>query len=607
MSQIFSASGAAPLSQVAVTKVRRVYDSDTKGYIFLLEKSSNSSLTYPKPPKTLSLTDRFIALIISACDNAPFSLEFILSDVTRAKRKLILSTVVSKPSITPLHCRLPFPGSYSHTPDPNLSPSLLLNMATYFTLIVDLDSLCEAVFSQSFGHLTSISLRSTCRLRSVYSLRHPPDLPHSPSSWLSCQPLPQCLSSWPLLIYSAHDFTPSSPRITSDVGNQRFEVSGRGVASRQNRGHVASHVMTERKSSGTRHQQRVSPIRERTVVPSIAFGTRVEKESESREQGQKYRSKSALVKESPSVSIPKPQSAHVLTRQSNQKSITSTSVASRYSNQLTTLNQSVSEQSVSDSISLSDICDWNEENVIDVGQKAEDRSLFELSGFKKNFTKDHVADDVSIGQKSEYDSVTETESSVDDYDSHNQDDLIIESDGQSERSDHDESYQDQSDHDQSVSVHDEIADIAVNNSQSDHDQSVSVHDEVADIADNNSQSDHYQSVSVHDEVADIADINSQSDHYQSVDDVSDDFPVHTNLPCPSTPPISLLKEDSNLSLSPESNSINEIAEKEENFDKIEEKRFEIQDFMSESNIYDDLGSLSKLCFDPETNQFYDVS
>ncbi|KAL0246660.1 hypothetical protein GEMRC1_007871 [Eukaryota sp. GEM-RC1] len=270
--QLFSASGSAPLANLDSSKVRRVFDSTAKGYIFSLDKSSNSSLTYPKAKKPVTLPERFLAFIISVCDTAPFSLELMLTDVSGAKRRIIMSTVVSKPSFTPLHCRLPFPGDLAHSPDRSISVKEILNSSSYFTLFLDLENLCESSFSQSFAHLSSISLRSTCRLRCCYSLRFAPQIPNSPSSWPSSPSFPNDLSHLPFVIFSTHNFDPVSPDISIDLPQHSYRTRTHPIQ-QQDKPRVCSTPL------GNHQQKCKSPDLKSQPSQSnihIAFGTRIE-------------------------------------------------------------------------------------------------------------------------------------------------------------------------------------------------------------------------------------------------------------------------------------------------------------------------------------------
>ncbi|KAL0212002.1 hypothetical protein RCL1_005628 [Eukaryota sp. TZLM3-RCL] len=414
---LFSASGASPLSAIDTKKVRRVYDSDAKGYIFHLEKSTNSELSFPKTGKQVSITDKFLGLVISICETAPFSLELSLSDVSRAKRRLILSTVVSKPSFTPLLGRLPFPGDFAHSAENSLSVSEILRQQSLFTLFIDLDSLCESVFHQSLGFLCGLTVRSTCRIRCAFSSKVAPNIPNHPPSWPVISSLPEPYATLPLIVYSPHEFITISPQSSINQIPQSFMIESRPAP---------------KTTVKINHREE----RSKSAKPTIAFGTRIAAENRSKSAVEKVKMptpkpiKNVIQSKSPSLSSHQFVPSHVTTEVSERR------VSSRYEQSRPSIKPPINQISSELSRDSLDISDWNSDDATSLLELSKAFSsqvklpTVQETRVSSSFFEEIIEEDEEVDYQSSRDqSVDDCQSNLIDESSEHYDDEEVEQDG----------------------------------------------------------------------------------------------------------------------------------------------------------------------------------
>ncbi|XP_074770304.1 protein CFAP20DC isoform X4 [Athene noctua] len=111
--EVFSAQGKNPGAKWKIfgnlSAIRKEYDKEVKGFVFVLEGSSQiNKMQLPKETRqTLGLIQQFLTLQIFVPLGQDFSTELLITDLGYIKRRLYLSTVHKELSVTPLHAKIP--------------------------------------------------------------------------------------------------------------------------------------------------------------------------------------------------------------------------------------------------------------------------------------------------------------------------------------------------------------------------------------------------------------------------------------------------------------------------------------------------------------------
>ena len=160
--EVFSAGGSNPTSNWKVSgAVQRIYDKSVKGYVFQCDGGPSAKMQLPKDERRLlGLVQPYLVLQLSIPAAKPFALELSVSDTTRARRRVLVSTSFREPVRTPLHTRLPLAA---------------VHRDVWLNLTFDLHSLVAANFpGATFSRLESLALGAVCKVRRVFTLREPP-------------------------------------------------------------------------------------------------------------------------------------------------------------------------------------------------------------------------------------------------------------------------------------------------------------------------------------------------------------------------------------------------------------------------------------------------
>ncbi|XXQ32369.1 CFA20 domain-containing protein [Plasmodiophora brassicae] len=164
--EIVDVVGTHPLAAWRVSHasaVRRVYDRAVRGYAHVMDGGPHTSLQLPKQShQKLSLEQPFLVLQIKF-NAAPAlcSLELCILDSSNTRRRVLLSSAASSPSVSPMQARLPL-GDVAATRE------------TWLNLCIDMPNITAACFQNEFRSLEGIVLRPQCSFRKVFTLRCPP-------------------------------------------------------------------------------------------------------------------------------------------------------------------------------------------------------------------------------------------------------------------------------------------------------------------------------------------------------------------------------------------------------------------------------------------------
>ena len=159
--EIFSPSGSDPLKCLKVkneSRVQRIYERSVKGYVLSLEQeSSATSVECPRSTKnTLGIIQPYLVFQLKFFRDKSFSLELVVLDNSRQRRRLYLSTNFKDFDANALQARLAFtPQAYDE----------------WQNVVLDLKSLTAYCFPGcTFESISSFTLHPACVLRKIFSL-----------------------------------------------------------------------------------------------------------------------------------------------------------------------------------------------------------------------------------------------------------------------------------------------------------------------------------------------------------------------------------------------------------------------------------------------------
>ncbi|KFV06707.1 Uncharacterized protein C3orf67, partial [Pterocles gutturalis] len=197
--EIFSAQGKDPGAKWKIfgspSAIRKVYDKEVKGFVFVLEGSSQlNKMQLPKETrKTLGLIQRFLTLQIFVPLGRDFSTELLITDLENIKRRLYLSTVHKELSVTPLHAKIPL---------------FTIKRKIWCNMCIDLVAFTSEIFRGSvFQSLDGISISANCKLRKIFTLKSKPQD--------TAEEDDTCVV--PLMPYEPTDVIPRTCQINTDV------------------------------------------------------------------------------------------------------------------------------------------------------------------------------------------------------------------------------------------------------------------------------------------------------------------------------------------------------------------------------------------------------
>ncbi|XP_027496580.1 uncharacterized protein C3orf67 homolog isoform X5 [Corapipo altera] len=164
--EIFSAQGKNPGAKWKIfgnpSAIRKEYDKELKGFVFVLEGSSQvNKMQLPKETRqTLGLIQQFLTLQIFVPLGKDFSTELLITDLGNIKRRLYLSTVHKELSVTPLHAKIPL---------------FMIKRKIWCNMCIDLAAFTSEIFRGAvFQSLDGIIISANCKLRKIFTLKSKP-------------------------------------------------------------------------------------------------------------------------------------------------------------------------------------------------------------------------------------------------------------------------------------------------------------------------------------------------------------------------------------------------------------------------------------------------
>lgn len=160
--EIFSPTGKDPFkfaSCRADLNTAKFYDRSIKGYAVVLDSEGHSPVfqTPKKDSESLGIVQSILCLQLQRLPGKSCSVEFIVRDDAKQRRRLHFSTKFREKTCNPLHAQLPWTVSEQME-------------EMWITWVVDLDQLCQSCFHSSFVSLEQMRIYGSSRLRKVFSL-----------------------------------------------------------------------------------------------------------------------------------------------------------------------------------------------------------------------------------------------------------------------------------------------------------------------------------------------------------------------------------------------------------------------------------------------------
>lgn len=162
--EIFSPSGNEPFKICRLnneSNIKKVYDRTIKGYMAALEKEGvTTSIQIPRSSKsTLGITQPLLVIQMQLHPEKGFSMELILLDSGRHRRRFLLSTNFKDVDSNNLHVSIPWV-----QPDREDWTNVAINLS-------DLVSRYSASTSGvSYVSLESFTIQPVCRIRKIFTL-----------------------------------------------------------------------------------------------------------------------------------------------------------------------------------------------------------------------------------------------------------------------------------------------------------------------------------------------------------------------------------------------------------------------------------------------------
>ncbi|KAM6301109.1 protein CFAP20DC [Aegotheles albertisi] len=164
--EILSAQGKNPGAKWKIignpSAIRKEYDKEVKGFVFVLEGNSQiNKMQLPKETRqTLGLIQQFLTLQIFVPLGQDFSTELLITDSGNIKRRLYLSTVHKELSVTPLHAKIPL---------------FTIKRKIWCNMCIDLVEFTSEIFRGAvFRSLDGIIISANCKLRKIFTLKSKP-------------------------------------------------------------------------------------------------------------------------------------------------------------------------------------------------------------------------------------------------------------------------------------------------------------------------------------------------------------------------------------------------------------------------------------------------
>ncbi|RYH19959.1 DUF667 domain-containing protein, partial [archaeon] len=166
--EIFTPTGKEPFKNVLCrTDINsaKYYDRNIKGYAIVLDSENhNPAFQIPRKDTDLLGVSQSIVCVQLQCvsDRKTASVEFVLRDDQRQRRRLHFSNRFRELSINPLHAQVPW-----HLPSLTSSEDSPYPWSSW---VLDLSLLCMQCFQTQFSSLESVRIYGTMHLRKLFSL-----------------------------------------------------------------------------------------------------------------------------------------------------------------------------------------------------------------------------------------------------------------------------------------------------------------------------------------------------------------------------------------------------------------------------------------------------
>ncbi|KFR12369.1 Uncharacterized protein C3orf67, partial [Opisthocomus hoazin] len=196
--EVFSAQGKNPEAKWKIfgnpSAIRKEYDKEVKGFVFVLEGSSQNKMQLPKKTRqTLRLIQQFLTLQIFVPLGQDFSTELLITDLGNIKRRLYLSTVHKELSVTPLHAKIPL---------------FMIKRKIWCNMCIDLVAFASEIFRGAvFQSLDGIVISANCKLRKIFTLKSKPQDTAEEDG--------MCVA--PFMPYESTDVIPRTCQLNTDV------------------------------------------------------------------------------------------------------------------------------------------------------------------------------------------------------------------------------------------------------------------------------------------------------------------------------------------------------------------------------------------------------
>lgn len=155
--EIFSPSGNDPLKVFKTSgSVTKIYDRGVKGFVLALEKDGTaSSATCPSSKNSLGIVQPLLIVQLQIDSTKPFSIEIVVSDKAKQRKRLHFSTSIRSIECNELHVRLPWE----------------VADAEWCNVVFNLAEITHRFFRNSeFSMLESFTIRPVCKVRKIFSL-----------------------------------------------------------------------------------------------------------------------------------------------------------------------------------------------------------------------------------------------------------------------------------------------------------------------------------------------------------------------------------------------------------------------------------------------------
>jgi hypothetical protein len=139
--------------------VNKVYDKQIKSYIYELEGGLRTKMQFPKEEKQeLALIQQFLVFQIFLPAGTPFSIEVVITDTAKNKRRLNFTSAVNKIDKNYFHAKIPLD---------------MVKRGVWLNLSLDLLSFFELFKGQTFRSIDSFCVGAVCKLKRIFTMKSP--------------------------------------------------------------------------------------------------------------------------------------------------------------------------------------------------------------------------------------------------------------------------------------------------------------------------------------------------------------------------------------------------------------------------------------------------